>query len=88
MECNEEYKQELNSKFEESKPQDDKRSLLSTLKMMKCIQYIFEVDGKQKINVGDSMMSSSQNSLLAKKYPQLNEVNIERHIQKMITPLN
>ena len=35
MECNEEYKNECNSKFEESKPQDDKRSLLSTLKMLK-----------------------------------------------------
>ena len=55
---------------------------------MKSIHYIFEVDGKQKINVGDSLMSNSQNSLLAKKYQQLNEVNIEQNIQRMITPLN
>ena len=87
MECNEEYKNELNSKFEECKPQDDQRSLLSTLKMLKSIHYIFEVDGKQKINVGESLMSSAQNSLLAKKYMQLNEVNIEENIQRMMTPL-
>ena len=80
MECNEEYNYESNSKFEESKPRDDKRSLLSTLKMLKSIHYIFEVDGMQKINVGDSLMSNSQNSLLAKKYHQLNEVNIESNI--------
>lgn len=87
MECNEEYKNELNSKFEECKPQDDQRSLLSTLKMLKSIHYIFEVDGKQKINVGESLMSSTQNSLLAKKYQQLNEINIEENIQRMMAPL-
>ena len=87
MECNEEYKYELNSKFEECKPQDDQRSLLSTLKMLKSVHYIFEVDGKQKINVGESLMSSAQNSLLAKKYQQLNEVNIEENLQRMMTPL-
>lgn len=68
LECNNEFKYETNQKFEESKPQDDQRSLLSSLKMMKSIHYIFEVDGKQKINVGDSLMSNTQNSLLAKKY--------------------
>jgi hypothetical protein len=87
LECNEDYKFECNSKFEEFKPQDDQISLLSTLKMLKSIQYIFEVDGKQKINVGDCLVSNSQNSLLAKKYQQLNEVNIEQNIQSMITPL-
>jgi len=86
LECNDEFK-ENNSKFEESKPQDDKRSLLSTLKILKSVHYIFEVDGKQKINVGDSMMSNTQNLLLAKKYLQLNEINIEQNVQNMISPL-
>ena len=55
--------------------------------MLKSVHYIFEVDGKQKINVGDSMMSNTQNSLLAKKYLQLNEINIEQNVQNMISPL-
>ena len=55
--------------------------------MLKSVHYIFEVDGKQKINVGDSMMSNTQNLLLAKKYLQLNEINIEQNVQNMISPL-
>lgn len=79
--------QDTNSKFEESKPQNDEKTLLSALKMIKSIQYVYEVDGQQKINVGDSIMSSNQNSGLIKKYQQLNEVNIEGKMQSMISPL-
>lgn len=57
LECNLEFKESI-SKFEECKPQDDKRSLQSTLKMFKSVHYIFEVDGKQKINVGDSISNT------------------------------
>ena len=60
--------QDTNSKFEESKPQNDEKTLLSALNMIKSIQYVYEVDGQQKINVGDSIMSSNQNSGLIKKY--------------------
>jgi len=59
FECDQDYKSDSNSKFEESKPQDDERALLSAMKMIKSLQYVFEVDGHQKINVGDSLMSNS-----------------------------
>jgi hypothetical protein len=73
------------TKFEEEKQCDEERSLVASLKAFKTIQYIFEVDGQQMINSDDSLGNSSVQ--LQKKYQEINEMNIQENVVRMMMPL-
>jgi len=65
-----------NEKYEEFKPCDDEcRVLLANLQTYKTIQYVFEVDGIEKISSNDSMTSSECFPYM--RSIQRNEINIE-----------
>jgi hypothetical protein len=71
--------------FEEEKQCDDERSLAASMKTFKSIQYIFEVDGQQMISTNDSLGNSSIQ--LQKKYQEINEMNIQENVARMMMPL-
>lgn len=85
FECNDDYNMDSFTNFEEEKQSNEERTLSSSLKSFKSIQYVFEVDGQQMISSDDSQGYSS--SLIHKKYQRINEKNIQENIARMMQPL-
>ena len=71
------------------------KQVVESLRMIKSLQYVFEVDSRQTINKSDMLYQQQGNRMslvpffkpLINKYKQFNEKNIEKEMNMMMMPM-